>query len=286
MTRCSDSSRERGDALLATAPPTRGWLLLELPGPWGPSGLLDSRLSRPVARALQDRADAAGLRVLLIRRAGRVTDTDGIRRWAVVRSTTNTAEWCHWDREERLVDGPLPDADDARTSSVGEPTYLVCTHGKHDVCCAIRGRPVAHELSAGRPNSTWECSHVGGDRFAANVVVLPWGLYYGNVEADEVATLTEVTDAGRVLVPRFRGRAGLPLPAQAAQQHVRRTLGIDGRDELAVEAVDPTGADSWTVALAGQPVLAVSRHRVEVPDGLTCAAAGPAGVWHWDVSPA
>jgi len=24
-----------------------------------------------------------------------------------------------------------------------QPLYLVCTHGTHDVCCAVRGRPVA-----------------------------------------------------------------------------------------------------------------------------------------------
>ena len=48
-----------------------------------------------------------------------------------------------------------------------EPMLLVCTHGVHDTCCAVRGRPVAAALARRWPEATWECSHVGGDRFAA-----------------------------------------------------------------------------------------------------------------------
>ena len=59
----------------------------------------------------------------------------------------------------------------------------VCTHGRHDACCAERGRPVAAALAAAHPEQTWEVSHIGGDRFAANVLVLPDGLYYGRVSA-------------------------------------------------------------------------------------------------------
>lgn len=285
MTRCSDAARERGDDLEASAPPTRRWLLLELPGPWGPRGLVDCRLSRPVAQALQERADADGMRVLLIRRAGRVASADDGRRWAVVDQATASTTWGRWDSERQLVDDPLPGPSDTNRTAVDGPSYLVCTHGRHDVCCAVRGRPVAQALAAIRPSDTWECSHVGGDRFAANVVVLPWGLYYGDVEGDEVGQLVALTEQGRLLLSRFRGRTGTPLPAQAAQQHVRREMGIDERDALAVDAVDAVDADNWLVRLAGQPPLTVTRTRVGIPTGLTCAASGPSSVWRWSVTP-
>ena len=55
------------------------------------------------------------------------------------------------------------------------PLFGVCTHGRHDACCAERGRPVAAALTASHPDETWEISHMGGDRFAANMVVLPGG---------------------------------------------------------------------------------------------------------------
>ena len=64
------------------------------------------------------------------------------------------------------------------------PILLVCTHGVHDTCCALRGRPVAAALAARWPGQVWECSHVGGDRFAPNVVVLPDGFYYGNLDPE------------------------------------------------------------------------------------------------------
>ncbi|WP_153397004.1 hypothetical protein [Ornithinicoccus halotolerans] len=32
--RCSDAARERGDAMVGTAPPARRWLLLEQPKGW------------------------------------------------------------------------------------------------------------------------------------------------------------------------------------------------------------------------------------------------------------
>ena len=34
---------------------------------------------------------------------------------------------------------------------VDEPLFLVCTHGRHDRCCALRGRPVAAALAARHP---------------------------------------------------------------------------------------------------------------------------------------
>ena len=65
---------------------------------------------------------------------------------------------------------------------VDGPLFGVCTHGRHDACCAERGRPVAAALTASHPAETWEISHMGGDRFAANMVVLPEGLYYGRMD--------------------------------------------------------------------------------------------------------
>ena len=56
------------------------------------------------------------------------------------------------------------------------PLVLVCTNGRHDPCCATFGRPLARVLREGaQRDDVWECSHIGGDRFAANIVILPEG---------------------------------------------------------------------------------------------------------------
>ena len=105
------------------------------------------------------------------------------------------------------------------------PVFCVCTHGKHDVCCAERGRPVAAALAAAHPEETWEVSHIGGDRFAGNALVLPHGLYYGRL--DPVSALTVVGShlAGQVDPDHLRGRSGLPMPVQAAEIALRTELG-------------------------------------------------------------
>ena len=51
-----------------------------------------------------------------------------------------------------------------------DPLYLVCTHGKRNVCCARLGGPLAQALAARHPGQVWETTHVGGHRFAANLV--------------------------------------------------------------------------------------------------------------------
>ena len=61
----------------------------------------------------------------------------------------------------------------------------MCTNGRHDVCCAERGRPLYRALAEEFPEQTWECSHIGGDRFAGNAVCFPHGVYFGWLEPQD-----------------------------------------------------------------------------------------------------
>ena len=94
-----------------------------------------------------------------------------------------------------------------------DPVFAVCTHGRHDTCCAERGRPVAAALAAAHPDLTWEVSHIGGDRFAANALVLPHGLYYGRLDEASVLDWRTRTWHGRLSLDHLRGRSGLGTPA-------------------------------------------------------------------------
>ena len=64
-----------------TAPPARGWLLLEHPGPWRVDAVAGSGIEPAVLGRLRDAAAAAGARILLVRRPGR-PDRDAPRRWS------------------------------------------------------------------------------------------------------------------------------------------------------------------------------------------------------------
>ena len=158
--------------------------------------------------------ESAAIRVLAIRRPGRTPPAHRAE-WALIdcRSGREAARWGSYESDAELLELPLD-------GSAGEPTqqlaYLVCTHSKHDTCCALRGRNVAMALHEVRPGLVWECSHVGGERFAANVLVLPTGLLYGRVLPFAAAEFVAAAEAGEVVGALLRGRIGLPPAAQAA----------------------------------------------------------------------
>jgi hypothetical protein len=98
-----------------------------------------------------------------------------------------------------------------------DPLYLVCAHGKRNVCCARLGAPLAQALAARHPGPVWETTHVGGHRFAANLVLLPHGLYYGPVTVALAAAAIDAYQRGSVVVDRYRGRAGQPQAEQETE---------------------------------------------------------------------
>lgn len=261
--------------MLGTAFPAARLLLVEQPGGWGASGLAASQFDPATARQLIAGLGARGVRVLAIRRPGRspvpprrswlFADTRPARR-GVVRGSFGA------DRELLQLDPAALLAEAGRHDQ--EPVFAVCAHGTHDRCCAIEGRPVAAALQRLRPDQVWECSHVGGDRFAANVLVLPTGQLYGRVPATAARELLDAVEEGRVLPELLRGMVGLVPAVQAAVVHACRELGLDAVADIAVLATE-TGPDSTVrVRLAtGAGQVAV---RVQVSAGetavLTCQA--------------
>jgi hypothetical protein len=287
--RCSVRALARGDSPVATASPAQRWLLIEQPGPWGRDALAESRFDQAVGPELARRSRAEGVRLLLVRRPGdRLADSG--RRWAYADSRPGREGlwWSVRTSDAELLTAPW---DGSVGTAADRPTYLVCTHGGHDACCALRGRPLARALPAPGPTDVWECSHLGGDRFAANVVVLPYGFYYGQVPGDG-ADLVAAHDRGEVALPWLRGRAGVPAPGQAAQHTARGALGLLGVDDLPVVSVQPTHApgaevETWTVTLAGPDgnvVADVESRPSPVADLLTCRATHPAHWRTWHVS--
>lgn len=251
---CSVTSQSRGEPLTATASRVERWLLVEHRGAWGPASVPSGRMAKPVAAAIGQAAATALARLLLIRRpaAGRVAGG----RWVYAVDSRPGHERIlgrHVATDTELLTLVPPYGVDGEDGwdVVDGPLYLVCTHGRHDVCCALRGRPVAKALAAVHDERVWECTHVGGDRFAANLVVLPEGLYVGRIDAADVVGAVRALAAGTLPAGHVRGRSSLPLPTQAAQQFAREASGRWGVDDLAPTAQEGAGPDAWRVVLAG-----------------------------------
>ena len=278
--RCADAARERADPLAGSAPPTRRWLLLEHPGPWRIEAIAGAGIDPQVLSVLTSRA-GSNTRILLVRRPGRV-DRQAPRRWilAGLDSTTVTGQW---QQDKDLLDAA--DALVSPSTSVipqSEPMILVCTHGVHDVCCALRGRPVASALYAQWPELIWECSHVGGDRFAPNLIVLPDGFYYGNLDPESAVATVEAHLGGTVLPDRLRGMARFAPPVQAAVIAAYQRYGPLGPSDVTVRATEHIGphhghGSETFVDLVVEPLQQMVRVHVlsvrRADAQLTCRAA-------------
>ena len=233
---CATLSRALSEPLYGTASRVRGWVLLEQPGPWGREAVTESRLDPDMGRALDGAAAAAHLRLLLIRRPGRgasqphacfVAHTSRGHRWLERRRLDDPAELLELDMAA-VVAGERPGFGE----EVAEPLYLVCTNGRHDRCCATYGRPLALALAAGHGELIWESSHVGGDRFAGNLVCLPDGHYFGRVGPADADRVVGLHRKGSIDLAHWRGCCTDPPVVQAAEWFARRRTGLLGVGDL------------------------------------------------------
>ena len=275
---CADVSASAGEPIAATASTIENWIVVEYRGLWARRALGESLLSDVVKRHLRAQLRALpASRLLFVRQPSR-RSRDGFAVFACRSEerapTLNALEIeAHDDLVELDFTAPtLPGRPAAH------PLLVVCTHGKRDPCCARYGRPLYESLREQTDEGwVWQSSHVGGDRFAGNVVCLPEALYFGRVtRLGAVAVLAEYL-AGRIDLDHYRGRSCYPFPVQAAERAVREATGLTGIFDLAFEASERTGPDSLRVVFEA----AGSRYEVDVTAELgdlvelTCSAEVP-----------
>jgi hypothetical protein len=244
---CSDISRENDEPLDSTASRIDLWLLVEYRGLWSSDALAGSGLSDQVKSRLRElRRARPHTRLLLIRRPDR-------------RHHPSLAVYVADSRvgHERLGRLEIEHHEDLRdvdpwqeATRVDEPLFLACTHGKHDRCCARYGRPLFDALNEQLPaDSAWQCTHVGGDRFAGNAVCLPHGVYYGRVGRDDVPDLVDEYLAGRISLAHYRGRSCWPFAVQAGERRIRVEDGLVGLDDLSLAGIRQH-EDGWTISFS------------------------------------
>jgi hypothetical protein len=283
VTRCSIAADMRGDSMIATAPPAQRWMLVEHEGAW-PINAIDV-FDRPVARALSAQASALRARISLIRRPGRHPRERAPLRWALA-DTRPGHEGIRWgvvDQHDHLID-----VDWDVTPGEGQPVAIVCAHSRHDVCCALRGRPVAAAMSRRWPGRVWECSHLGGDRFAATMVLLPHALCYGRVTDEVGEQILTAFEAGRLVPEHLRGRSAHTRREQAAQALARSAaVGTDAIGDLLplrARMLDDDVAQVVLRAEGGADVVVTLRERtVHLGTPATCRSTIEALAHEYDL---
>jgi hypothetical protein len=248
---CADESRENDEPLQATASRVDHWLLVEYRSVWSHDAFAGSGLSEQVKAHLREQLEARRRTRLLFIRARPRRGRPGLVAYAATSR----------EGEERLR---RVDFEDYRellgvdlAGGAGEPLdhplLLVCTHGKHDPCCARYGRPLYDALADELEEEwVWQTTHVGGDRFAGNLVCLPHGLYYGRLDRPGAAAVLDELLAERIHLDPYRGRSCYPFAVQAAERAVRSDTGLTGLDDLRLVAADRRDDGAWTVAIAAR----------------------------------
>ncbi len=242
---CSDLSRKAREPIFGTASAGAVWLLLEHPEPWGPKALVDNRLPARVKEYLGSTLERVdGGKFQLIRQGH---SRNGFINFFIVvtRESSPYVRRFKLKEYEQLLDLDVRGLAQAtgQTTETYErtPLYLVCVDGVHDKCCAKYGLRVYRRMSERFGHDVWQSSHVGGDRFAANMVCFPHGLFFGRVSEAEAGRVAEEYRCGRIFLPNYRGRGCYSRIAQVGEYFVRLRSGEVRSDSLRLageEALD------------------------------------------------
>jgi hypothetical protein len=265
-TPCSAGAETAGEQLEGSAPEAVGWVALEQSGPWGAKAFTASHLDPAIGAALEDAAAAHAVRPVLVRRPGRHADEHAHHgrdpRRVLVAHTRPGSSWLLSGTVAAPADvleldwAGLRDGDlDAVRRSLpsltvlDRPQLLVCTNGTRDVCCAVRGRPVALGAAGLHQGRVWEVTQTSGHRFAPTAVLLPAGTLHGRLTVDGAAALLTEADAGSTVLDGSRGRSTWPGPAQVAELAVRRATAETVLDALDVPDHTATGEHAWSTTV-------------------------------------
>lgn len=235
---CSEVASLADAPLQGSAVQVHCWLLIEYARPWKPKALLDNELPQAVNDHLSELPDAYSvlcdqlLRVQFIKQA---SSADQVRPRVFIAHHTQGLFMREYEQLSELTDltpemlqSPLAAGFARQTESI----TLVCTNGQRDLCCARFGLPVYESLRSEMDRRVWQTTHVGGHRYAPNLLSLPSGLLFGFVSPDEAPLLQRKLDQGVMTLHRLRGRSALSPAAQAAEYYLRTAQNVRGLDAL------------------------------------------------------
>lgn len=306
---CSVMWDNAGASALGTAPAARFWVALEQNGPWGREAATQSHLDPEVGMALDRRCQEAGGRFILIRRPGTHSDAHvGRPQRAFVAGGLADRPWLlqeSLDDPARLLRLPWSSLRDGDIAAVRDtvpelerspiPVLLVCANSRRDVCCAVRGRPVALECSSERPGRVWECSHTGGHRFAPTGVVLPHGQIFARLSSTSAIAAVDAATRDEVPVELLgaaydRGRSHLTPAAQAAESVVRQQIQEPGLLALSTTAAPELGEENtettWHCRVShvdGRHWDVVAVRESGGDDRPESCGKAPVPTWQWSV---
>lgn len=212
---CREICHARGEPLAGTGAVTDRALLLRWPrGKWRVPRFEAAGMSADLGAAVKSAMDK-GVHVALVDRLGETDDLPMLQ-------AQPQGIAANFDSEAGLIaaintyaaGGSFEGQSDLRT------TILCCTDSRRDACCARFGFATFKALQAQADPSRFQllqCTHIGGCRFAASLMVLPRRERYGRLMPEQVPAFLSSLAAGEPFLPAWRGRADLPEALQVAE---------------------------------------------------------------------
>lgn len=247
---CAAISQSTDEPLVGTATRVDVWFVLTYDGGWGAKALAESDLPQPVRSHLTGAEQRIpNARFQFIKKPG--GNPEALELF-VARSTVGQEEIYRFGFSdygellglnlEAVARGDA--AFDAHRTD--QRLHLVCVNGRRDRCCARFGTEIFEEVAGEAGDSAWQTTHLGGHRFAPNIVFLPHGIQYGHATPGEGARLVAAYAANELVIERLRGRTGYDAPINAAEGFLRRRTG-----ETALDAYTLRGASTMVGDSAG-----------------------------------
>jgi hypothetical protein len=248
---CSTLSLEAEEQLFGSASSNDVWFLLEYSRPWGAKVLPESDLAESIKASLNRYLGTIPKSNLLFIKQ-QFKHIEGITFYVALTRETNPRLYeFHLENYDDLLtlDIPAivsgdPTYDDLITH---EPLYLICTNARRDPCCARLGLPAYKVMVNQAGSRVWQCSHLGGHRFAPTALFLPHGVNYGRLKADEIPQIMSDYEQGIMQLDYMRGRVCYDSATQAAEHFLRSEIEVGEIDALKLVNTQTMEKDSWLV---------------------------------------
>jgi (2Fe-2S) ferredoxin len=272
---CSEMSLAQDEPLHGTAERVDVWILLEYVPVWTARITTDNALAdatRQWLAGLVAGAEQRGLRPRLQFIRQPEAERSGINLYVSNGGALRRIEAPTYGALTRYTLDALLTVPDC-----GESLYFVCTNGQRDVCCARFGLPLYAALRQRVSARVWQTTHVGGHRFAPNVLTLPQGALYGRVQPDEADAFLALTERGRLAARWLRGRSSLHPAAQAAEAALA-ARGVDTDGPVALEA---DGEGAYRAAFGAHTVRVRAGQAYDVI--ASCGETEPKRITPWQI---
>lgn len=276
---CSAASRYFKEQLNGTAANSAAFILIEYNNPF-PQKIIEANIDKEWFKKIQQVAKTYKGKVLLVR--NKTTNANSCKitfidcnRYSYFTISTTTEAYISIDLASHISS--------PETVWLNDPFFLVCTNGKKDKCCSKFGLPVFKFFESFNTDvPVWESSHVGGDRFAANVIAMPYGIYYGHVAVEDVGHILVRTLLKKIYKNNYRGLSRRSFFEQSIECYIRdflRNYDIDFDIHIhLIEHLD----DSYKVEIKtinqSSFIMELVKEIIPYPHLLTCHAKKPENI--------